>query len=70
VTGTGHIPRSHDLCPWEDWSAHHRRRPPWPRRVRRVVYRASLTGMDVEVLVPTLWGRLCYLARQVREAGR
>ena len=62
--------RCHTLCPWEDWAAHHRRRQPWPRRVRRVVYRASLTGMDVEVLVPTLWGRLCYMARQVREAGR
>jgi len=50
---TPHLPRDrYALCDWQDWS-HHR-----PALVRRRVYRSALTGMPVEVVVPTAWGRV------------
>jgi len=52
-----------DICEWADW------RRPRPCHVRRVVYRSALTGMPVEVLVPTLRGRLAMWLRAWREAG-
>jgi len=52
VTGWRHRLPRHHLVRWQDWSR--------PRRglTRRRVYRSALTGMPVEVVVPTTFGRV------------
>ena len=51
-----------DIVDWQDWQR------PRHSLVRRVLYRNAATGMPVEVLVPTLWGRVVMAWRQWRSA--
>ncbi len=59
-----HLPRPrHDICDFEEWQR------PRPALVRRVEYRRADTGIPVEVLVPTIWGRVAMLWRTLRHSG-
>jgi hypothetical protein len=50
-----------DMADWQDWQR------PNPCRIRRVEMRHAQTGLPVEVLKPTLWGRVVMVWRQWRE---
>lgn len=52
----------YQVCDWQEYR--HRDR----RLVKHVTYRSAMTGMPVDVLVPTLLGRLLQLWRSWSEA--